>query len=392
VWSMLKRLFCWKQESSVLFYVGFWRMFRLFVQQAFLLLAFLLSAYVFTSAKIFAANEDNGSAALADESQTEVTGEKDVVDEDTPEEVTKKGLLNPEWVTDGREVVQKLYSKDYIKYLNSMREKTSQYYLQKIVELMHYFCSKIPAKNQGKFFLFGTITFEDPDWRVYTFLRNYVASVCKDLKTEKAVASTVAYPRKSTHFNDYYKHIGVATQNGAKVTKNDDNYIHYGIDIDVKKGQTLPIYKKQHILFGRVGEINGKKITFVKFETAGLQGAGQAIKHLGQLIKAKVVGKKPPQHPETDLRREDIPKEISGEYIKILALSGIAKLLTGDDAVKYKQDAKVGVHAIAAAAQDKVFKDTRLETFGNMLRKKYSDWMYRIGNEIIFLQKDLVSK
>lgn len=143
-----------------------------------------------------------------------------------------------------------------------------------IVALTHFLYATGKKLNKNMDFASGTIIFEDEGGKIFKSLRDYVwekygSKNCKEV----SISLKSAYPRKSTHFNDYYRY--------RKLSKTNCDYAHYGIDIPA--GQ-LPMKDKKHILFGYLGQNGGKTWSFIKMEEAGLKGL-DALSHGVDLIK-----------------------------------------------------------------------------------------------------------
>jgi hypothetical protein len=230
-----------------------------------------------------------------------------------------------------------------------------------------------------------------------------------------------AYPRKSTHFTDFYLYTNKITKKVLGSKKNCD-YTHYGIDL--RKDQELPIAKKHHILFGKIGEKDGIKLLFIKFEEAGLQES-KALKHLIDLIKTEIKAYseklkakqkvKLPKEREIEkelnkmtsvmsaddslikYRRENVPLEFLGEYT--------ALILSKESGIEEKMQKALKTRVKALGIQD-IIKTSELLSKSNNgtpqwreamaklaqdVKAKYpNDWSLRIGNEIILRQKDFV--
>lgn len=315
-------------------------------------------------------------------------------------------------------------------YINSLYGRNNQIiptegenYLDSMFAIMTYICSKIPAKNSGQYFSSGSVVLEDEDWKLYKFLLDYVkreykGDICKEIISSKYKA----YPRKSTHLNSYYLYTNKMTKKGFSYKKNCD-YTHYGIDL--KKDQLLPIEKKHHILFGKIGEKDGIKLLFIKFEEAGLQEK-DAFNHFINLLKTKIkeysekinTKKQKVQLPTeselkeqlnklisvisaddslTKYRRESIPLEYIGEYVELILSkeSGIDKKMQHELKKRVKA---LGIQDIAKTAEllSKSHNGTpawreAMSKLAQEVKQKYpNDFNLRIGNEIILLQKDFV--
>lgn len=163
-------------------------------------------------------------------------------------------------------------------------------YVHDIAALVFYFYSKAVQKGQG--FSSGTFVIYDPGFRLYNFLYSYVKSrwtpnnMFQEILLD--VSSRGAYPRKSTHFNNYYLFTKKAKRRRFRTIVKKKNFIHYGIDMP--KTILLPAQKK-HVLFGKV-EID-PPLTFIKLEKHGLGKTGvlQHIRGLRESQIRKAIGK-----------------------------------------------------------------------------------------------------
>ncbi len=226
---------------------------------------------------------------------------------------------------------------------------TTAEYLSSITDLLWYLFAI--ALNKGQGFASGTFVLEDPGFGIYNFLLDYVKRVygAKNLTKEVTFSLKKAYPRRSTHFNDYYIAKGFTVGQtkrtffglGKSKTKlvKDPTYTHYGIDltnpllvlppdpaIERKKEQELNEAKKEgdvkleeidvpeidegepsaeelkqaaqaekatpkkpgtasHILFGKVNQ--AESLIFIKPESHGLH-ITDVGKHGWNLIKSKL--------------------------------------------------------------------------------------------------------
>ncbi len=318
----------------------------------------------------------------------------------------------------GRTYVRSLYSQGP----HVIPVDDNDVYLNSIVAIMHYLCSKIPDKNNGQLFRSGALILEDTNWKMHTFLLDYVKRVyrgdtCKEITTTKYTA----YPRKSTHLTAFYEYTGKITKKLLSTKKNCD-YVHYGIDLN--KDQDLPIANKHHVLFGRVGLIDGTPLLFIKFEEAGLR-SGEAVTHLINLIKTRInaysqkakTKKQQVAMPKekkiektlnemsseistddslTKYRKERVPVEFMLEYI--------ALILSKDGGIDKKMQKELKTRVKALGIRDIVktsdllsksrngtpaWRDSMAE-LAQRIKQRYPDWPLRIGNEILLKQKDLL--
>lgn len=284
----------------------------------------------------------------------------------------------------GKIIIQKIYK-------GKKNEQITN--LQSIVHIMHYVYSKVPAKNQGKEFLSGTILLEDPKYKLFNYLCKYVKKIYPgDMCQENIIQKYAAYPRKSTHFNNYYLYTKKAKKSWIPglVVKTDCDYVQYGID--AYEEIRLPI-KKKHILFGQIGEINGKQMIFIKLEETGMHGM-QIVKHTLNLIKKyfSEIRKNLP----TDYRREDIPKDLFREFVDLINSKELK--LSKKTKQKILDSSRVlGVRKMVTYAQSYTASDqgtsawrNKMKAFEKKLTIRYPDWQYRFGNEIILMHKELI--
>ena len=264
--------------------------------------------------------------------------------------------------------------------------------LQKIIDIMHYLYTYVPAKNNGYGFLSGNIIVEDPGFKLFNYLRTYVQTQFPgDMYKENSVSMYYAYPRTSTHFNDYYVYTKKAYKYWFGIKKTEYEYIHYGIDII--NGLQLPIKSKKHILFGKIGTIKGKQFIFIKFEEVGIHGI-QVIQHMFNLLKKYLSEHK--KHLPTDYRREDIPQDLMQEFTSLinahdcpLSKKQKAEIL---DAIKGLGIRKMIFFAnlYATFSQSSAAWREKMRFFSSQLKKRYPDWQYRFGNEIILMHDELI--
>lgn len=282
-----------------------------------------------------------------------------------------------------------------------------------IIALTHFLYTSGKKFNRGQDFASGTIVFEDENKAVFNKLRDYVANKygSKDCK-EVSISLKSAYPRKSTHFNDYYRYRGFA--------KSNCDYAHYGIDVPAN---SLPMKDKKHILFGHIGKLGGKTWSFIKMEEAGLKGL-DALSHgldmikkastrllpgIFQNLKIKLglikVEEKNFQKEfddlltsvETDMtesellknRRERIPLEFLAYYMAILLEAKDSQKLNDANYQAIKNNIKAfGVQAMADQnIWDKAIGDAelrkKLTNVADALKNRYQIVNTRFGNEII---------
>ncbi len=271
-------------------------------------------------------------------------------------------------------------------------------YLESIVAIMHYLYAKAKKKNQETDFIGGTIVVEDRDWRLHRFLLDYVAIKFKgDLYEEVwGITNKKAYPRRSTHFENYYLETEKAKKEflGQTIKKTDKTVIHYGIDVK-DKNLPLPIIGKYHILFGK---INDDHLIFIKFEKCGLY-RGDAFLHGYRLIKSKIKKKQSSiDESLVDSRRERIPTKFMEEFKELMrSKDGMIEL---DKQEKYLRKVKAfGIQEMIRICKKHIqigegiqtWRD-KLASFVQTLKNQYpSDFFMRIGNEVILLHKDVIA-
>lgn len=279
-------------------------------------------------------------------------------------------------VSQGKKLFKRLYTN---------KEAEVSVNLQSIANIMHFLYSKVPSKNNGNGFLSGNIIIQDPDYKLFDYLRSYVEKKYSgDMCVENFVSQINAYPRTSSHFNEYYVYTKKAKKNWfGGVTKTDCDYVHYGIDM-VDNVQ-LPIQEKKHILFGKIGTIKGKQFMFVKFEEVGVQGM-QVIQHMFNFIK-KYFSESSNQSP-TDYRREDVPKKIMQKFVSLINSAELALSKKRRQKI-IKKTKTLGIRTMIHVAL-KYQKIEQMKLFTNKLQQRYPDWQYRFGNEIILFHKELV--
>ncbi len=279
-------------------------------------------------------------------------------------------------IKQGEQLFKKLYTK---------KEAEVPVNIQSVVDIMHYLYSRVPARNNGKGFLSGNIVVEDPDYKLFDYLYRYVQTKFSgDMCKENFVSRCNAYPRTSSHFNNYYVYTNKAQKNWfGGVTKTDCDYVHYGIDMigDVQ----LPIKEKKHILFGRIGTIEGKQFMFVKFEEVGVQGM-QAIQHMFNFIKKYFSENK--NSSSIDYRREDIPQRIMQKFINLINSAELKLTKKKRDKIIKKTKA-LGVRNMIDIA-DTYPEFDQMKLFKKKVQNRYPDWRYRFGNEIILMHKELI--
>lgn len=327
-------------------------------------------------------------------------------------------------IAQGKNYLQSLYGK-----IPQPIPTDGDKYLDSIVSIMHFLCSKVPEKNEGEAFSSGTIVIEDNNWKLHQFLLDYVKKVFGEIKKEIWISTKDAYPRHSTHFNSYYLYTGKAIQKGLfkAIKKTNQDYFHYGIDL--KKEQKLPIEEKRHILFGKIGDINGKNLMFVKFEKVGLKSK-DAFEHALELIKYKIKDQIPtlqanlleklkislpeekilqetlnqisqninPKDSLTKYRRETVPLGFMGEYMALI-FSKESEITDKKVLEEIKEKANVfGIQEMVKTAQNFAQSMQGSEKWRKTLafiveeiKKQYSsDWNFRFGNEVILLKNDLL--
>ncbi len=299
--------------------------------------------------------------------------------------------------------------------------------VQDIIALTHFLHKKGVEKNRNQDFASGTFIFEDPGHRITNAMRDYVSSIYGERSCDEVTVSTKsAYPRKSTHFNPLYFLLGKAKRGVFGGTnKIDCDYVHFGIDVGPEK---LPMVNKRHILFGRVGTINDKDLSFIKLEQSGLSGF-DAVKHgidlvrtaanrflPGMIRKIKAtlgITKVTPASIEKEFndllestsfatgdelgkdRKERIPAEFLAQYLSLyLAATNNKKDVNFNRAKEYVK--AFGVQAmiplIASLAGESYVPaelQNRMGQFIDQLKSRYpEDFSMRFGNEIIIQKSD----
>ncbi len=159
-----------------------------------------------------------------------------------------------------------------------------------VMALVWYMVAQAIGKEEG--FSVGTIIIDDPGFSVFNYLYAYVDRKYRGIMTKELhvdVRGIGAYPRASTHFNDYYRYTGKSDKKGVKLPE----YTHYGIDLKHSQHR-LPDGNK-HILFGKVDE--GR--FFIRLEPAGL-GLTSMLRHGLELAKSRIRKTLPKRLQELD--------------------------------------------------------------------------------------------
>ncbi len=327
------------------------------------------------------------------------------------------------FINKGKTFLQSLYNK------HPKTQATAIDDLEAIIATLHFLYSYVPDKNGGYDFSSGTIVLEDKDWTLWNFMVEYVRKLFDgDMCKEIWITLKKAYPRRSTHFNNYYLYMGRAKKKGLLVKKTDCEFVHYGID--PRKDQPLPVENKHHILFGKIGIIDGKPLMFIKFEEFGLRGK-DAFLHMISLIKQKIQNKLAeitekirvkhtiamPTSIELQesldecidslsadislkkYRRETIPVSVMGEYQALLLSPESA--LSKQDIATHKATAKaLGIKDIVSTAE--TYAQSKhgtplwreiMKNFAEEIKKQYpNDWHIRFGNEVIIFHEELIGQ
>ena len=269
-------------------------------------------------------------------------------------------------------------------------------YLKSIVVIKHYLYAEAKKKNQKTDFVGGTIFVEDSNGRLHSLLLEYVAREFKgNLYEEVWITNKKAYPRYSTHFNDYYIEEGKAKKGFlGTIEKTDKTVIHYGIDVK-DKNLPLPIIGKHHILFGK---INDDHLMFIKFEKYGLY-RGDALLHGYRLIKSNI-NKKQSSIDESlvDSRRERIPTKFMEEFKALIRSKD--GMIESHKQEEYLRKAKAfGIQEMIRICEERIQIDKgtqtwrdKLTNFVQTLKKQYPfDFFMRTGNEVILRHKDVIA-
>lgn len=301
--------------------------------------------------------------------------------------------------------------------------------LDDIIAIMHFLYDIGLSKNDGKDFKSGTFVVEDPGFHILSELKKYVESdFGKNLCHEVTFTFKDAYPRKSTHFNALYIYRGQAKKaifGGVK--KTDCDFVSFGIDAPKDR---LPMEGKNHILFGKIGVIDGRELIYIKLEESGLHGL-DVLTHTINLIKVNVKKMLPilikdiknkldlkkvsenviakefkdlfdETSADSNLyqnRRERIPAELMAYYLFLLLEKGNGKKTAGFNEGKelakafgiqamVKNLEKVLSHGVGL--DEKTIKDT--QSFLKLVKAQYpEDYFMRFGNEVIIRPQDWVS-
>ena len=282
------------------------------------------------------------------------------------------------------------------------------------------------AVNKNEDFTSGMMIIKDPGFRLYNFMLNYVMSEYKGNPYHEVIVTTQkVYPRRSSHFNHYYRYTGKAVAQKGLLKKGypkkDRPYMHYGIDLTDKAIQ-LP-GKKRHFFFGKVDERSNRM--FIKFEFAGLSAKGWA-QHAVGLIKGKTRKLLPPmitklkkqlniRWPEAkklnswidnfeDSIETDDKTYYRKERIPLDLLAAMGALLLAEEAnipeEKIKELGKMfkalGIQAMNQVARS--YKDSNVGTpawrrsmrdFSNELFNQFDYVPSRFGREVIFTDVEL---
>ncbi|HXW54038.1 MAG TPA: hypothetical protein VEL47_08040 [Myxococcota bacterium] len=282
-------------------------------------------------------------------------------------------------------------------------------------------------KNRGKEFSSGTFVIEDPGFKILNKLIDFVKlQYGDDICNEIIITTKSAYPRKSTHFNSFYLYNGLVKKDiFGSIIKPDCKYMHYGIDMGTEK---LPALDKKHLLFGRIGTINGRDLIFVKMEEAGLSGF-DAVKHALDLVTTTLQRAVPDivktvksklgltkvtaellekeyntlldeasfdegENPLVNFRRERMPGEILAYFLALLLESTEKQ---SDDFDRAKDLVKAeGIQAMVTTLEALLKSNTlkpdlktKMADFSHKLREQYpKDYFMRFGNEIMVRPDD----
>jgi len=273
-----------------------------------------------------------------------------------------------------------------------------------IEQLMAYFYELGKKKNQGKDFEHNSFLIADNNKILLEKLKRFVRSKYNgDMCAELMAAKTMAYPRKSTHYNDFY-----ALQ--YKNQKKPCELTHYGIDL-----KNLPIANHYHLLFGNVGKIKDTNYIFIKLEPVGLRGEDN-IKHLGDLITTRAsrffpkfmyklsskfksadeLEKKLKSEVDALLapkffleRKERIPFQYIEYFLLLAKKSGLAKNHTEAEQLFTRAEA-LGIKFIVETLEKTKYRAAL--QFAEALKNRFKeDYFIRFGHEIILQSSDLNS-
>ena len=336
-----------------------------------------------------------------------------------------KDTVPPAYHSDPASYSAQMIAKGAQVYQNIERGDVSQLqanldqYMQSIIALMFYFYSKAVDKNQA--FNNGAFVIQDLGFKVFNFLYTFVEKKWQPKDMYKEITIDVsgkrAYPRQSTHLNDYYLYTNKAEKGWISPKKQKD-FTHYGIDLP--KEYRMPANKK-HILFAKV-ETN-PALTYIKLEDHGL-GISGVVQHALGLAKSKSrklvtkaknkfgkLGFKEEAHLEkllnamanvlgsddsADSRRERVPADEMATFLALLLSPGspVAK-----DQIDTKRVKALGIQAMVFLL-DGFIKDANgsaawkeeARKFLQELRSTYDHVDIRIGREVILTpEKELRS-
>jgi P2-related tail formation protein len=222
----------------------------------------------------------------------------------------------------------------------------------------------------------GAFMVQDDDQKMFLSLKKLVRFIADKnvadewMCKEQLVSITDAYPRKSSHLNEW---IEAVSGSKTKAVTFPCLYTHYGVDF--QKGE-LKQAGKNHFLFGHY-EVNGKNMIFIKFERAGLQGSS-FFEHAWNFVKAKL----DINEEESGIyRKERIPKDI---------LQKFKESISSEDYKQYEKNAKAfGIHEIVKIAKKLSSEkaNPKLETLVSDIKKRYPDYCMRMGDEVILTEE-----
>lgn len=261
-------------------------------------------------------------------------------------------------------------------------------YLRSIIALIWFFYSQAIENNQ--FFEEGTFVIEDLDWRLHTFLMNYVAQYGgmvsgykKQKQYNQPLTQTLqdpdlnmsynpfAYPRESSHF-----------------TVSQRQFRHYGIDIRFGDSGELPLLpaNKRHLLFGKIDE--KKQLMFIKPENYGLYYKDGFIYHGSELIesKARKLGFATKSDDDPSYAKERIPKAFLTDFAKALQESGMDKESIARLALLAQKDDE-GIKILYV--DDALLQKPAMKALEEKYAKLYTHLRLRTGREVILTNQDL---
>lgn len=240
---------------------------------------------------------------------------------------------------------------------NPAHVKERQDYLMQVVSIM--WALKDKAAQQGDHYERGSIKINDPDGKLFDFLKGYVQFATGH--------DNPGYLKNANDFA-YSRH----PQNGLSSHYKNFETEQYGIDIRFKGAaptlDILPCKGDSHLLFGRV-KINQTWYTFVKAEPIGLGHFLEGVEHAKNLVI-------PQKHDGINRKEKEMPRALKEAYEKFRLAQRIDKkvktvsdmyltVMRTHDLTEKGNEAKVAfLHAVEVLNFSK-------------------DIMFRTGNEVI---------